>query len=340
MSRYNIKVIGVGGGGSNTIDYLIDHGVENIHTYSVNTDAQALEFSKAGTKIHIGEISTKGLGAGALPEVGRIAAEESKEKLVECIQGASIVFVAAGMGGGTGTGAAPYVASIAKQMGILTIGIVTKPFKFEGGSRMKMALDGLKELNDATDITIVIPNEKLVTNHRQLLMEDAFSLPDEVLKTSIEAIILMLETTATFMSNIDLNTLRANIENKGLAVIGIGKSSDLDMSPMENCITAVKNAISSEILEISIHGARKAMILITCNVMSFSIGEIDSITEFLTSELGHHVECLISIRNEESYEEFQREVAIIATGYEDQEFVGQIIEQKPKKIDDNLFVGL
>ena len=341
MSRYNIKVLGVGGGGSNTIDYIIDSGMEKVTTYAVNTDAQALEQSKAQKKIHIGQVSTNGLGAGALPEVGRKAAEESTEELVNELRGADIVFVAAGMGGGTGTGAAPYIASIAKQMGILTIGIVTKPFKFEGPSRMEMAHEGLRQFDNASDITIVIPNEKLVQNHRDKFIEDAFVLPDDILKTAVEAIINVLESVSQFATNVDLNTLKNLLANKGLAVLGTGSSNDEDLTAVENVVQALKNAINSEILEISINGAHEFVILITANLDYLITEELDIAGQFLTNELGYSISVEIPLRHNPDFKEFERDITIIATGYEDKEFVEQITKAPTKaKFDESIFVGI
>ena len=194
MKNYNIKILGIGGGGSNTVDYIVNSNIfNNVETYAINTDAQALENSKADKKIHIGEILTKGLGAGAIPTIGKKAAEESVEQILEELRGADIVFIASGMGGGTGTGAAPYIAELSKKLGILTIGIVTKPFTFEGPSRMKMAVEGIKILEKVTDVTIVIPNEKLIEQHYDKYLEEAFKLPDEVLKQATEVIVTLLE---------------------------------------------------------------------------------------------------------------------------------------------------
>lgn len=341
MSIYNIKVIGVGGGGSNTIDYIMETGINGVQTYAVNTDAQALENSRADKKLHIGKVSTNGLGAGALPEIGRKAAEESAQEIINELHGADIVFVAAGMGGGTGTGAAPFIAGLAKKMGILTIGIVTKPFKFEGPSRMKMALDGLSEFENNSDVAVVIPNEKLIQNHRHLYIEDAFVLPDNILKTAIEAILNILDSVSGFTSNVDLNTLRSTLVEKGLAVMGVGDSNDQDLTPIENLMVALKNAINSEILEISVHGAREFIVLITANSLFMKMEDLNAVGEFLSNELGYEIKCTLPIRHRDDMNEYEREITLIATDYENREFVEKIINPEPvAKFDDSLFVGL
>lgn len=344
MNRYNIKVIGVGGGGSNTIDYIAETTTSKISSYAINTDAQALQNSKADHAIHIGKVSTKGLGAGALPAVGRAAAEESTEELVKELEGADIVFVSAGMGGGTGTGAAPYIAAIAKQMGILTIGVVTKPFAFEGPSRMKMALEGIKQLENNSDVTIVIPNEKLIINYPDLFMEDAFTLPDNVLKTAIEAIIKVLESVSNFTVNVDLNTLRNLLVDKGLAVMGIGESKDENLTPIENMIEALKNGINSEILEISVHGAQEFVVMLTANTQYMTYEEFDVLGYELERVLGYNANIVTTINDNPEFAAHEKEVTVIATGYDNRDFVEQITQTEEKKekpsFSENIFEGL
>ncbi|MGL5020582.1 MAG: cell division protein FtsZ [Mycoplasmatales bacterium] len=341
MARYNIKVLGIGGGGSNTVDFLMSNNIPNIQTFAMNTDDQALKQSMADIKIRLGKETTKGLGAGALPEVGRRAAEETREDIEEQLKGAHIVFIAAGMGGGTGTGAAPFISGIAKELGILTIGVVTKPFNFEGPSRMKMALEGLKELENNTDITIVIPNEKLIINHKEKYMEDAFVLPDEVLQTAIVSIVDVLYSTSSVSANIDLNDLRTSLMGKGLAVMGIGASNDEELTGLENSQAALKNAIGSEILEISIHGARNFIIMLGSNPATFTFGEMEDLETTLEEELGYKINCVTTLKEEKKFSTFERTVTIIATDYENKEFVEQITEvKKSEPIGENFFSGL
>ncbi|MFV0425400.1 MAG: cell division protein FtsZ, partial [Bacilli bacterium] len=279
--NYKIKVFGIGGGGSNTTDFIIKSKLKGIETYSINTDAQALENANAEHKIHIGKELTKGLGAGALPEIGRKAAEESHEELALALEGADIVFIASGMGGGTGTGAAPYIAEISKSMGILTIAVVTKPFAFEGVSRMNMAIDGLKRLETQADVTIVIPNEKLIENHKDKYIEDAFVLPDDILKTAVDSIIRMLDAVSNVGVNVDLNTLKVALKDKGLAVMGIGESEASDLTPAENLQEALKKAVDSNILEISIKGATQFIVLIGGNIEYLTPSEAEDVENFL-----------------------------------------------------------
>ncbi len=341
MNRNNIKVVGVGGGGSNTIDFIVTTSTNSIQTYAVNTDAQALANSKADKAIHIGQISTKGLGAGALPEVGRAAAEESQEELIRELQGADIVFVAAGMGGGTGTGAAPYVAAIAKQMGILTIGVVTKPFRFEGPSRMKMAREGIKQLESNSDVTIVIPNEKLIQNFPDLIMEEAFVRPDNVLKTAIDAIVFVLNSHAQFTSNVDLNTLRSLLTDKGLAVMGIGSSTDESLTPIENISQAIEEAINSDILEISVKGAHEFVVMITANIDYMEYEEFDAVGYKLQELIGYEANILTTVDHDENLKPYEKKITLIATGYDDKEFIDQITSHEDtQRFTGNIFEGL
>ncbi len=312
----DIKVLGVGGGGSNTADFIIDSKLKGIQTFSINTDAQALEQSRADTKIHIGKTLTKGLGAGAIPQIGRDAAEESKEEIVECIKGADIVFVASGMGGGTGTGAAPYIAQISKELGILTIAIVTKPFAFEGRTRMQKAIEGITKLNEVADITIVIPNQKLIQEHEDKFIEDAFAIPDDVLKVAVESLIRMLNSNAQVGSNIDLNALIASLTNRGLAVMGIGESSDEDLTANENLHMALEAATTSNILDVSIKGASQFIVLIGGNINHITPSEQNYIFSFLDNKLGYtDYLAVISFRPEDNFAEYERSITLIATGY-------------------------
>ncbi len=340
MKNYNIKILGVGGGGSNTVDYIVDSNIfEDVETYAVNTDAQALENSKADKKIHIGQVLTNGLGAGAIPSVGKKAAEENVEQIIEELRGADIVFIAAGMGGGTGTGAAPFIAEISKKLGILTIGVITKPFLFEGPSRMKMAIDGIKTLEKVTDVTIVIPNEKLVENYQDKYLEDAFKLPDEVLKQATETIVSMLETVSKVSINIDLNTLRSILVDQGLAVMGIGESEDKAITPVENLLKALDNAIDSNILEISIYGSKKIVLLIGGNLNYITPAENEEIVNYLKTILDYPYQILIGYKDENEKDESYRSVTIVATGYDDPKLLNKI-KSNTKEYDRNMFLDL
>ncbi len=315
-SNYKIKVFGVGGGGSNTIDYIIKSKIKGIETFSINTDAQALNNAQADERVHIGKELTKGLGAGAIPEIGRESAQESSLELVEYLSDADIVFIASGMGGGTGTGAAPFIGELSKSLGILTIAIVTKPFAFEGKTRMQVALEGIKKMEQSTDITIVIPNEKLIENHKDKYIEDAFVLPDEILKTAVEAIITMLDSVSTVSANIDLNTLKMSLKDKGLAVIGIGQSNSNELSPSENLLRALEKAIESNILEISISGSTEFIVLIGGNLDYLTPGETYDVEDYLLQYLGYEFTILSGLKDIPDVDENYKTVTLIATGYD------------------------
>lgn len=333
---YNIKVLGVGGGGSNTIDYIVDAKVEKLQTYSFNTDEQALKNSRAECKIRLGKATTKGLGAGALPEIGLKAAKESESEIRAAVEGADIVFIASGMGGGTGTGAAPFMAEIAKSMGVLTISVVTKPFNFEGKTRMSMALDGIQKLNEKSDVTIVIPNERLIHNHGQKFLEDAFVLPDEVLYSAIKTIMSVLFDVAFGSHNIDLNLLRRTLTNKGLAVISSGESRETTKSNFENLISALDRAIDSDMLEISINGAQSFICQIEVDPLTVQMAEEEIVREHLTKKLGYDPFIKAPFVVNDKFEPNQRRIHLIAIDFKDTEFVEKIIKDEPK----NMFQGL
>ncbi|MDY3827646.1 MAG: cell division protein FtsZ [Clostridium sp.] len=245
----NIKVIGCGGGGSNAVNRMIAEGLKNVEFIVINTDKQALALSHADQKIQIGEKLTKGLGAGANPEIGQKAAEESREEITAAIKGANMVFITAGMGGGTGTGAAPIVAEIAKSMEILTVGVVTKPFPFEGKKRMRHAEMGIANLKEKVDTLVIIPNEKLLkmADKKTTLLE-SFKLADDILRQGVQAISDLI--TITGMINADFADIKTVMRDKGLAHMGVGIARGENRADM-----AVKDAISSPLLETSIDGA-------------------------------------------------------------------------------------
>ena len=253
----SIKVVGCGGGGNNAVNRMVDAGLRGVEFISVNTDRQALGQTNAQVKIQIGEKLTKGLGAGAIPEVGRRAAEESREEIASALKGADLVFITAGMGGGTGTGAAPVVAEIARDLGTLTIAVVTKPFNFEGKQRMKNAEAGIAELKQHVDTLVVIPNDRLlqVVNKGTTMLE-AFRIADDVLRQGIQGISDLIAVPA--MINLDFADVKTVMESGGMAHMGIG------IGRGENkLVDAAKNAISSPLLETNIDGARAVLINVT-----------------------------------------------------------------------------
>ncbi len=253
----NIKVIGVGGGGGNAVDRMIEAGLSGVDFWMMNTDLQVLLKAKTKNCVQLGASSTRGLGAGGDPLVGEKAAEEAQQEITQAIEGADMVFITAGMGGGTGTGAAPIVAKIAKQMGVLTIAVVTKPFTFEGTVRTKNAASGLEKLKDSVDAVIVVPNDKLIqVADRQVTMEQAFALADEVLIRGVTGITDII--TIPGIMNVDFADVKAVMQGSGTALMGIGRASGEGRA-----IKAAQEAISSQLLESSINGASGVIINIT-----------------------------------------------------------------------------
>ena len=273
-----IKVIGVGGGGNNAVNRMIEHGVQGVDFIAVNTDAQALNLSKAEFKLQIGGKLTRGLGAGANPEVGKKAAEESREQLEEVLRGADMVFVTAGMGGGTGTGAAPVVAQIAKEQGALAVGVVTKPFEFEAKTRMDNAKGGIEKLRQNVDTLIVIPNDKLLEIvDRRTSMPEALKKADEVLQQAVKGITDLINVNS--LINLDFADIKTVMENKGIAHIGIGMAAGDDKA-----IEAVKQAVNSPLLETSIHGATDIIINISGEISLFDTRDAVSFVRDITGD--------------------------------------------------------
>lgn len=250
----NIKVIGIGGGGGNAVNRMISSGVQGVEFISINTDMQALNYSQADTKIQIGEKLTKGQGAGANPEIGRKAAEESKDQITAALAGTNMVFITAGMGGGTGTGAAPVVAQIAREMGILTVGVVTRPFGFEGKKRLEQALGGIDELGKNVDSLVIIPNERLkFVSEQKITFKNAFEIADGVLRQAV-ANISELITVPGFI-NLDFADVTSVMKDAGFAHIGTGRAAGKDKAA-----EAARMAISSPLLETSIDMARGVIV--------------------------------------------------------------------------------
>ncbi len=252
-----IKVVGVGGAGNNAINRMVDFGLRGVEFISINTDKQALQISKASKKIQIGEKLTRGLGAGANPEVGKCSAEESKAEIAEVLKGADMVFVTTGMGGGTGTGAAPIVAEVSKEMGILTVGVVTKPFPFEGKRRMTQADRGIEELRQSVDTLIIIPNEKLLqVVEKQTSFDEALKMADDVLKQGVQGISDLI--TIPGLVNLDFADVKTIMLDAGIAHMGIGRATGEHRAQ-----EAARQAIHSPLLETSIEGAGGVLINVT-----------------------------------------------------------------------------
>ena len=304
-----IKVIGVGGGGNNAVNRMIEHGVQGVDFIAVNTDAQALEHSKAQYKLQIGGKLTRGLGAGANPEVGKKAAEESREQLEEVLRGADMVFVTAGMGGGTGTGAAPVIAQISRDLGALTVGVVTRPFTFEGRKRQSQAVGGISNLKEAVDTLIVIPNDKLLQIvDKSTPMLEAFREADNVLRQGVQGISDLIATPG--LINLDFADVKTIMSDKGSALMGIGIATG-----ESRATEAAKKAISSPLLETSIDGAKGVIMNITGG-MNLSLYEVQEAADIVASASDEEVNMIFgSVINENLNDEII--VTVIATGFSD-----------------------
>lgn len=304
-----IKVIGVGGGGSNAVNRMIENGVQGVEFIAVNTDAQALNLSKAETKLQIGEKLTRGLGAGANPEVGKKAAEESKEAIEEVLQGADMVFVTAGMGGGTGTGAAAVIAQISKELGALTVGVVTRPFLFEGRKRSVQAGSGVDSLKENVDTLIVIPNDRLLELvDKNTPMLEAFREADNVLRQGVQGISDLIAVPG--LINVDFADVKTIMQDKGSALMGIGIATGESRAG-----EAAKKAISSPLLETSIDGAHGILMNISGGT-NLSLFEVQEAAEIVTSAADQEVNVIFgSVINENLKDEIV--VTVIATGFDE-----------------------
>lgn len=306
-----IKVIGVGGGGNNAVNRMIESGVKGVDFIVANTDLQVLNNSKADVKIQIGTKLTNGLGAGANPEIGKDAALESKSEIQAALEGADMVFVTCGMGGGTGTGAAPVVAEIAQEMGALTVGIVTKPFSFEGKKRMEQALAGMEQLKKHVDTLIVIPNDRLreIIDKSTPLLE-SFKEVDNVLRRGVQSISDLIAVAG--LINLDFADVKAVMENRGNALIGIGMGVGEDRAA-----EAARNAVSSPLLETSISGATDAIINVTGGA-NLTLFEVEEAAEVIRTSANTDINTIFgAVINENLNDEII--VTVIATGFEEEE---------------------
>ena len=306
----DIKVIGIGGGGCNAVNRMIDDGLKGVEFIVANTDLQALNVSKADKKLQIGKSITKGRGAGTRPEVGREAALESKDSIVEVLKGADMVFVTCGMGGGTGTGAAPIIAEIAQELGSLTVGIVTKPFKFEGKRRMENALIGLEELKKHVDTLIVIPNDRLRDIIDKTTSFDmAFKEVDNVLHRGVQSISDLIAVTGVI--NLDFADVKTVMEKSGTAIIGIGCAAGENRA-----IEAAKQAVSNSLLEETIDGAKNAIVNVTGG-NNLTLFEIEDAVETVREAANNDVNIIFgAIKNENLQDEVI--VTVIATGFDEE----------------------
>ena len=303
-----IFVVGVGGGGNNAVNRMIDCGLDTVEFLALNTDSQALQASRAKQKIQIGTKLTKGLGAGADPEVGRKAAEESREEIKNKLQGADMIFITAGMGGGTGTGAAPVVADLAREMGALTVGVVTKPFSFEGRKRAQQAEMGITDLKEKVDAIITIPNDKILQMiDKKTSMAEAFSYADEVLRQGVQGISDLISKEAFI--NVDFADVKTITKNAGTTMMGIG------IADGENkALEAAQAAISSQLLETSIDGAKGILFNITGG-SSLSMMDINEASDFISSVADPDANIIMGAGYDESLGEAIR-VTVVATGFD------------------------
>ena len=306
-----IKVIGVGGAGNNAVNRMIEAGIKNVEFIAVNTDRQALQLSKASTKIQIGEKLTRGLGAGANPDIGAQAAEESRTEVAEALRGADMVFVTAGMGGGTGTGAAPIVAGTAKEMGILTIGVVTKPFTFEGKKRLAQAERGIESLKGKVDTLVVIPNDKLLQIiDRKTSIIEAFRMADDVLRQGVQGISDLIAVPG--LINLDFADVKTIMLDRGMAHMGIGRASGENRAE-----DAAKQAIQSPLLETSIEGARGVIINITGG-SDVGLHEANTAAELVQRSADPEANIIFgSVTDDSMGDEIQ--ITVIATGFENED---------------------
>ncbi|MBQ2676006.1 MAG: cell division protein FtsZ [Clostridia bacterium] len=304
-----IKVVGVGGGGNNAVDRMVVAGVQGAEFVAVNSDKQALLRSKASHKIQIGEKLTHGQGAGAKPEVGKQSAEESKDEIIAALKGTDMVFITAGMGGGTGTGAAPVVAEIAKEMGILTVGVVTKPFGFEGKRRMAQAEEGIAELAEHVDSLVVIPNERLkLVSEQKITLTNAFEIADDVLRQGVQNISELIKLPS--MVNLDFADVTAVMKDAGYAHMGVGVATGRDKAE-----TAAHAAITSPLIETSMNGAKGVIISITGSA-DIGLEEVELASSIIADAAHPDANIIWGAAIDETLEDTIR-ITVIATGSSD-----------------------
>lgn len=303
-----IKVLGVGGSGKNAVNHMINSKVKGVDFVAVNTDAQDLHHSEAKRKIHIGKNLTRGLGTGMNPELGKRAVEETKEEIQEAIKGADMVFIACGLGGGTGTGAAPIIAQTAKELGTLTVAVVTKPFSFEGNQRMRLAEAGLEELKRSVDALIVIPNDRLLaTISKETTARNAFAMCDEILKQAVEGISDLITTPGTI--NIDFADIKAVMEGAGGALMGIGRASG-----EKRAEEAAKLAINSPLLEVSINGA-KGVLFSIAGGDDLTMFEIHDAAKLITESADPNAKIIFGTVRDEKLKKGEVKITVIASGF-------------------------
>ena len=314
----SIKVIGAGGAGGNAVNRMIENNTKGVEFIAVNTDAMALRKCAAPTKILLGEKITRGRGAGANPDVGKNACEENLEDIRQVLQGTDMLFITAGMGGGTGTGSAPVIAKLARDMGILTVGIVTKPFTFEGNVKMQNALKGIENLREYVDSLVVIPNEKLkYVTENKITMMNAFATADDVLRQGVQSISELINVPG--MINLDFADVTTIMSNAGLAHMGIGRAKGKDKAEL-----ASRAAISSPLLETAITGAKGLIINFTVSP-DIGLDDIDATAASISSEANPDAIIIWGVAFDESYDD-EMKVTVIATGFDNDSQVGEAVK--------------
>src|SRR3989344_5871903 len=303
-----IRVVGVGGSGGNAINHMVESKVRGVDFIAINTDAQDLHHSQAKKKIHIGKNLTRGLGTGMNPELGKRAADETKEEIQQALKGSDMVFVACGMGGGTGTGAAPVVAKTAKEMGALTVGVVTKPFSFEGAQRMRLADQGLDDLRKEVDALIVIPNDRLLaTVAKETTLKQAFAMCDDILMQAVEGISDLI--THPGIINVDFADIRAVMENAGSALMGIGTASGENRAQV-----AARAAVSSPLVELSINGA-KGVLFAIAGGDDLGMIEVHEAAKIITESVDPNAKIIFGAIKDDKLKKSEIRVTVIATGF-------------------------
>ena len=307
----NIKVIGVGGGGGNAVNRMVEAGLSGVEFVAMNTDQQALLNSKATQKVQLGAKLTKGRGAGADPEIGQRAAEESKDEITNSLKGAQMVFITAGMGGGTGTGAAPIIADLAHEAGILTVGVVTKPFKFEGANRMKQAEAGIAALSDKVDSLIIIPNDRLkYVTDQKITFANAFGIADDVLKQAVTSISELVGYSDRVIINLDFADVSSIMKNAGRAHMGVGIASG-----REKAEQAAMAAVASPLLETSINGATGVLINVT-GAADLGLDDVETAANIVMEAANPEANIIFGATFSEDFEDEMR-VTVIATGFDE-----------------------
>lgn len=303
-----IRVIGVGGSGSNAVNHMVSSRVQGVDFIAINTDAQDLHKNRAKRKIHIGKALTRGLGTGMNADLGKQAADETREEIQEAIKGSDMVFVTCGMGGGTGTGASPIIAKIARELGALTVGVVTRPFSFEGSQRARLAEQGLAELRKAVDALIVIPNDKLLTIvSRETGIKNAFAMCDDILKQAVEGISDII--TQTGLINVDFADVRSVMQNAGSALMGIGEATGEHRAE-----TAARAAINSPLLDVSIHGA-KGVLFSIAGGEDLGMLEVQDAANVVTEAIDPEAKVIFGAVIDENLKKGHVRVTVIATGF-------------------------